>query len=346
MRALEALLLSDGRPGHYSLAEGIVTAIARLRDLRLRRMQVQRPWWLPARVLSQLVNAGLAPETVLRRIYGIDPSQLGHPDLIVSAGGDTLAANIAAARLTGATNLFYGSLRRYRPQDFALVLTSYAEQAHGPNRLMTLKPSSLDPDDADEHVQRPTREVGTPPRVAGLIVGGNAGTVRYADADWRELIVFISKCSKTWGTRWIVANSPRTPDLVSGMLAGLTGAGGTVQRFIDVRLAGPGTLGPLLENSEAILCTGDSSTMLSECVWMRRPVVAVTPRDWSLPANEASYRSWLADNGWARQIAISELDLDGLVELLDEITPLKDNPLDRLAAQLKERLPLLKGQCD
>lgn len=343
MRALQVLLLSDGRPGHYSLAEGTVTAIARLRDVELRRLQVERPWWLPARVLSLLVNSGIAPEVLLKRVYGVQPSRLGTPDLIVSAGGDTLAANVAASRLTGASNIFYGSLRRYRPRDFTLVLTSYAEQEKEANRLMTLKPSSLDPDEADSPSKRAVRPAGMPPRMAGLIVGGNAGTVKYSDADWRELLVFIAQCSEAWGTRWIVANAPRTPDLVSGLLAGMAGAGTAVERFIDVRRSGPGTLGPLLAQSEVILCTGDSSTMLSECVWMRRPVVAVTPRGWSLPANEASYRAWLADNGWTRQLAIAELEPELLLDALNEITPLETNPLDRLAAELKARLPLLQG---
>lgn len=343
MRALQVLLLSDGRPGHYSLAEGIVTAIARLRDVELRRLQVERPWWLPARVLSGLVNAGVAPEVLLRRVHGVQPSRLGTPDLIVSAGGDTLAANVAAARLTGASNIFYGSLRRYRPRDFTLVLTSYAEQAKGANRLMTLKPSSLDPDEVGEGQKLPFRDPATPPRVAGVIVGGDSGTVKFSDADWADLFVFLTESADFWGTRWIVSNSPRTPDLVSGMLAGLAGNGGAVERFIDVRRSGPGTLGPLLAQSEVILCTGDSSTMLSECVWMRRPVVAVTPRGWSLPANEASYRSWLADNGWTRQLAIAELEPELLLDTLDEITPLENNPLDRLGAELKARLPLLQG---
>lgn len=341
MRALEALILSDGRPGHYSLSEGIVTAIAQVREVNLRRMQVERPWWLPARALSYLVNYGVSPEQILRRVYGVDAYALGSPDLIVSAGGDTLAANISAARVTGAANVFYGSLRRYRPSDFSLVLTSYAEQAKGPNRLMTLKPSSNNPDEAEAAGSRPVRAPGDFPRVAGLIIGGDAGTVRYTDEDWRELLVFISECAELWGTRWIVSNAPRTPDLVSGMLAGMTGPQRAVQQFIDIRQVGPGTLGPLLIDSEVIVCTADSSTMLSECVWMRRPVVSVTPRGWALPANEASYREWLSANGWAKQLPIAQLSPDSFLDVLDAIEPLDVNPLDKLAGELKERLSLL-----
>lgn len=341
MRAIDTLILSDGRPGHYTLSEGIVAALARRRDVQDRRLQVRRPRWLPARALSSLVNSGVRPEHVLRRVYGLQPAELGNPDIIVSAGGDTLGANVAAARLTGASNLFYGSLRRYRPEDFTLVLTSYAEQATGANRLMTLKPSPLDPGAIEGPSAGLHRAPGTPPRIAGLIVGGNAGTVRYSRADWQGLLAFLSACFEAWGTRWIVSNAPRTPPSVSDLLAETAAEQGAISRFIDVRSAGPGTLGPLLAQSEAILCTGDSSTMLSECVWLRRRVVAVTPHDWALPANEASYRSWLASNGWTRQLPIADLQPERLLAALDAISPLADNPLERLAAELEPRLAVL-----
>lgn len=341
MRAIETLILSDGRPGHYSLSEGIVAALARRRHVRLRRLDVRRPRWLPGRALSFLVNSGISPERVLGQVYGLKPLELGSPDIIVSAGGDTLGANVAAARLTGASNLFYGSLRRYRPEDFTLVLTSYAEQATGANRLMTLKPNALDPDAIEGLSGRLQRAPGTPPATAGLIVGGDAGTVRYSLADWQELLALLSACFNAWGTRWIVSNAPRTPPSISDMLAEAAAADGAISRFIDVRSAGPGTLGPLFAQSEAIVCTADSSTMLSECVWLRRPVVAVTPRDWALPANEASYRDWLAGNGWTLQLPIADLRPEGLLAAFDGITPLTDNPIDRLAAQLEAHLPEL-----
>src|SRR5512145_1725978 len=48
---LKALLLSDGKPGHYHLAEGVLAAVARLRPLDTRRLTVRRSFWLPTRSL-------------------------------------------------------------------------------------------------------------------------------------------------------------------------------------------------------------------------------------------------------------------------------------------------------
>lgn len=337
---LSVLIISDGRPGHFVLSEGIVAALGRLRATDVARLNVKRPVWIPARVLSWLVNWGLGAQSILRFIYGVTPSSLGQPDVIVSAGGNTLAANIAVARLTGAPNIFYGSLRRYKPADFALVMTSYERDANAPNRLMWLKPSRLDPDETilGQNDSHETEDC------LGLIIGGNSGTVKYAGDDWDMLVAFLLAFHDITGRRWIISNAPRTPGSVSDRLAQLVNtAGEAVAKFIDVRTAGPGTLGQLLANSSAVLCTADSSTMLSETVWMRKPVIAIEPAAFSLPDNEMNYRAWLEKNGWAKRLAIAELSSGAVSNALSEIKPLDENPLDALATELGRRFPELVG---
>ncbi len=334
---LRVLLISDGRPGHFNLSEGIVAAIARRRSVDITRLEVRKPGWIPGAALSTLTNIKIPSRRILKSVYAIDAGKIGDPELIVSAGGNTLAANIAAARITNAPNIFYGSLRRFRPHDFALVMTSYAADANAPNRLMWLKPCSLDPDAIAP------KNIGNASAPLGLIIGGDSGTIRYEEQDWSELISFVEDAHERTGIGWIVANSPRTPQSVSDRLAVLAQTADTpISQFIDVRSAGPGTLGPLLAESQAIVCTADSSTMLSEAIWMRQQVIAVAPRDFGLPDNEQSYRSWLSDNGWLRQLPISDLgDPGAIAHALQQVKPQHENPLDQLAAELEKRLPNL-----
>ena len=167
---LRIVLVSDGKPGHYHLAEGICAALGRRRELEVTQLGVVRPRWLPARALSALTNGGIGQQVVPRAL-GFDRRPVAVCDLVVSAGGDTLAANVSLARAYGCPNIFYGSLRRYRPTGFSLVLTSYESNAGRPHHAMTLKPSAFDPD------TMPTRVAGAP--VTGLLVGGDSGTVRF-----------------------------------------------------------------------------------------------------------------------------------------------------------------------
>lgn len=327
MPPLNVLLISDGRPGHYRLAEGIVAGLARLRPISVQRLEVRRRWGTPARSLGWLMKAGLQPAQVLKLGYGIDARDLPKVDVIISAGGDTLAANVAVARLLSAPNIFYGSLRRYDAGDFALSLSSYER----PGQVMALKPSAFDPD------TRPPA-----PALSGLIVGGDTPDIRYRPEDWQRLTAYLRASYARSGTQWVVSNSRRTPDEASLLISELAAdRGGPVQTFIDVRSPAAGSLVDLFARCATILCTADSSSMLSESVWARRPVIAIRPAAFKLTDAEAGYRRYLEKNGWASELAIAELAPERVAAIFSEIEPLRENPLDQLAATLKRELPQL-----
>jgi mitochondrial fission protein ELM1 len=339
MSALSALLLCDSRPGHYHLAEGVITAARRLKPVHVVRLEVRRGAW-PGKVLAAAVNAGLSPRKLLSVVYGLDPQKLPQAQLIVSAGGETLAANAVAARLLGAANVFYGSLRGFRPECFSLVLTSYARYASRPRHAMALKPSSIDPAMLPARSGLDKLGRARPPRVAGLLIGGDAGGFSYASDDWSRLIGFLGETRQAWGTQWIVSNSRRTPTAVSDGISPLVGgADSPIAEFIDVRALGAGTLRGVLERAEAIVCTDDSSTMVSEAISALLPAVGVTPVRSTFTEDERGYRTFLAANGWYRSLPIKELTPDRYLAELEKIRPLAENPLDWLAAILQQRLP-------
>lgn len=332
---LRTLLVSDGKPGHYHLADGICAALGRRRELELTRVNIERPKWLPARALSAMTNGGGMARQLVPRTLGFAPSPVPACDLVVSAGGDTLAANIALARSYGCPNIFYGSLRRYRSSDFALVLSSYAPKSGQTSHVMTLKPSSFDPDTMPKR----TPSTGLPP-VTGMLVGGDSGTVRFERDDWGRLMGLLQDAVATQ-SRWIVSNSRRTPNSISDELAALAERAGGLIQFIDVRKAGAGTLAALLAQSDRIAVTVDSSSMISEAIWARKPVVALVPREATLPALEQTYRDFLADKGWIADLPLTQASEAMLNARSAAVRAMTSNPLDDLADLLAKRLPTL-----
>ena len=343
MASIRVLILSDGRPGHYHLSEGIAAAIARRRAVEIAWCDTRRRGW-PGRVLAMLVNRATDPARILQIVYGLDHERLPKAGLVISAGAETLAANICIARLTGTPNIFYGSLRQFHAEDFALVLSSYAGQASHPRVAMALKPSPLDPDTLPSRAGQPRPGPGHPPRIAGLLIGGDAGAIRYRADDWKQLMGFLEASHEAIGTRWIVSNSRRTAPEVSDALQGWARRReGPIEAFIDVRSAGAGTLFKIFEQAELIVCTDDSSSMVSEAVWARCPVLGVTPERCRFTPEEQGYRSFLIESGWYRSLPIAGLAPDRFLSTVGEISPLRENPLDRLAGLLAERLPQVFG---
>ena len=171
------------------------------------------------------------------------------------------------------------------------------------------------------------------PKLAGLLIGGNAGPFRYRAAEWERLLEFAKRLSKAWGTRWLVSTSRRTPDHVADKVAELAKDESVIARFIDYRTAGPGTLPEIFGKAEMIVCTEDSSTMVSEAVSARLPVVGVAPEAHRFTDEESAYRAFLVRNNWCRVLPIAALTPESFAAALSEIEPIKENPLDALGRQ-------------
>ena len=339
MNSLETLLIADDKPGHYHLSEGVIAALERVVDIKLTRMNVKRHWWAPGRLLSYLSNNKVSDKIILKFGYDIRIEDLPAADLVISAGGNTLAANIVATRALGADNIFIGSLRRFPPEDFNLVITSFERLAHLPRHLVCLKPNKLDPDTLN-HPDQPARFGNdTPPVTAGLLLGGNTPQFKYTDEEWQKCADFIDISYQRWGTKWLVSNSRRTPDKVSDLFSKRAAHSDSPITFIDYRHAGPGSLHRIFETANIILCTEDSSTMISEAIAAQLPVVGLVPDIHQFTPQEKEYRQYLQQNNWTKSISLATLDLEILNQKLSQIIPMKENHLDILAEKLKQRLP-------
>jgi uncharacterized protein len=340
---LKVIFLADTRPGHYHLAQGVITALERLRPVEVTRVPVVRRWIVPTRWLRRRITSeNFFPPRMLRMAYRIDSDALPQADLVISAGGETLMPNICVTRFLGVPNIYCGSLLRgLGPENFSLVISSYDRDAGSPRHLVTLKPSSIDPEQMGRPAKVPRYGAKRHPQLAGLLIGGNAGPFRYQRSEWERLLAFVEDVSAGWGTRWLISTSRRTPADVADPIAKLALNGKVVARFIDYRTAGPGTLPEIFARAEVIVCTEDSSTMISEAVSARLPVVAVAPAAHRFTDEEQAYRAMLIDKGWCRVLPIAALTPPTFAAALSEIEPLATNPLDALAATLQERLPQL-----
>ncbi len=342
MNPLRILHLSDDRPGHYHLAEGVVAAIERLRPVDMQTVIIRRRRIVPGRTLRALTTAEwCTPGQLLKLGYGLDPAALKPADLVISSGGETLPANIAAKRLLRSENIFIGSRRGVAVENFSLIVSSYARHEGQQRHLVTLKPSSLDPDTLGQVGENPRYGPDNPPRIAGLLVGGDSGLFKYADEEWTAVFAFARAVSRTWGTRWLVSTSRRTSPQIAQAAFDLAKDKDTVADFIDYKLAGPGTLSKIFAKADVILCSEDSSTMISESVWARLPVVGVSPETHAFKEEEAEYRQLMLGNNWCRFLSIAELNVEAFGEALTQIKPLQENPLQTLAGKLKVQLPSL-----
>src|SRR5262249_57333184 len=96
----------------------------------------------------------------------------------------------------------------------------------------------------------------------------------------------------------LVSTSRRTSASVADKIAALAKDDSVIARFIDYRTAGAGTLPEIFVKADVIVCTEDSSTMISEAVTARLPVVGVAPGAHRFTDDEQEYRDCIMCNGW------------------------------------------------
>jgi mitochondrial fission protein ELM1 len=345
MQPLKVFLLSDDYPGHFNFAQGVLAAMQRIRPLAIEERSVRGFLSYRMRAVRPLLSAGpMALRLALKLGYGMDARDLPKADLVISGGGDTLAGNVALARLMGVPNVFCGSLRGGLKLDqFSLVVTSYEEAVDHPRHIGTLKPSVFGPELFDRPAEPIRYGADTPPKLMGLLIGGNSGRFRYFRQEWDELLAFVRTLSSAWGTKWLVSTSRRTPDFVADAVAALARDTDLVPLFVDFRSAGPGTLLPVFERAEVMVCTSDSSSMLSEAIAVHLPVVGILPARHGFKAQEARYRLMMEEKGWASFVPLAGLTVGTFAAALAKVRPPRENHLDLLAGQIKRKLPALFG---
>ena len=166
------------------------------------------------------------------------------------------------------------------------------------------------------------------------LIGGDSGVHRYSAADWDGMTALIRGLSRTYGVRWRVSNSRRTPRAVADVLSRMLAAG-EIAEFVDVKTAGPGTMVPLLE-ADVIVVTEDSSSMLSDALAARRPVVALKP---------ARVKPGLANEMVAALAALHEVAVlpmqdtspDLFARAVSELVVSETDPRDALAEEVLGR---------
>jgi hypothetical protein len=327
------LLLSDGRPGHFRQSEAIVQALARRMEIKVDRLDLIKPRIFPRR-LARYAAQWLPPGLALRWLYGLKDGAYPKPDAIVSAGGNTLAANIALAKKHNIPNIFSGTPRHIPRDQFALVLTPYKSEANLPNTAYALKPCALDPD----ALPAPKRWPEQPFRIA-VFVGGPTQAAQFNQIDWQSLAKHIRRMAKEFGVRFIVVTSRRTPQQAYDQLEFVVNHSEIVEKFIDHREAGTGSIAEAYA-ADAIFATSDSMSMITEGVAARRPVIVLAPA-YTEPFRDNEAVDDLGASNRLAVMPVRESKPATIAAKLQSLTPMTENHLDHLgdivAAALNSR---------
>lgn len=298
-KALVVWILSDGLPGHYSQSLGIVNAIARFHAIEVQTVPVTLRYKIFRPLMRGLTNhaARLCPG-LLRLFYRYDALPPGKPELLVSAGGNTLYFNAALQqKFPGSRNLFSGTLKHYHSSRYFRIYTVVPLQSCPNNIVLDLPPVNIGKSITTEDTQT---------NCWCLLIGGEGAGYHYGKADWQRLADGINTLSVKHGIQWLISSSRRTGQIAEQHLekkilpaAQLetvwygSNPAKVVQQYLD--------------RAERIFCTEDSLTMVSEAIFSGKPVCTLLPESLAPVENDRLALEHYADRGYIQRIRISEL---------------------------------------
>lgn len=272
---MKLLLLLDKKPGHFHQTEGVAQIVARLTPVDIERIPIRRGLLAHNDVLRFVMRrAHEDPALWLKRLYGIDLKQIGPADAIIGSGRPTIAAGILLSRLRNVPFVYSGEIRGYDTTDVALQIVNSPRAAGHPRAAYAPVPGKIDSDALPV-----PRRLHTLADLSGaevsLLIGGNSHGHVFTDHEWRRLGGLIEEAAREYGIRWRVSTSRRSPARLGDDFARLA-ANGAILEFVDYRTAGAGSADRLF-GADAVVVTEDSTSMISEGLAARRPVIALKP---------------------------------------------------------------------
>jgi len=266
-------IISDGLPGHFNQSIGLSEAIqsrfkheATTIDVRLKYKALRSLMRFIANYLPWLVG-----QETLSFFYQHSEIPSNKPDLIISAGGNTLFANIALSKAYQANNIFSGTIKGYNSHLLDKVFTVVPIKGIKNNVVLDLPPANIKP--GSENQDKPFYT---------LLIGGDGAGYAYTDTDWKQLVMAITDIARRDNITWKITTSRRTGNSVEELLrqaleeAAVDGA--VVDEAIWFSSNPQKVVKRFLEEGQIIFCSEDSLTMVSEAIYAHKPVVTLQPQ--------------------------------------------------------------------
>ena len=283
---MRAILLSDGKPGHYNQSLGVIERMpeceyhwidvkfrSKQRDNLLRvLMRLFGGFRLPRWLIKACLHMALQQD-ILDEIYAVEP------DFILSTGSSVAAPNLLIGQLFDAKTV---TCRRPSPVgihhfDLAILPRMYWSRRNRANICKTLGvPNRVRP----EKLETQRNELQTDldlsdQRRIGVLIGGEDRYYTITETTALRLIEVLQQFAAKWDSQLLLTTSRRTPlpveNLISKCLSNTQYCPILVLAHGENSLTDP--VGTIFALSDVIIVTEDSFSMVCEAASSGKRVI-------------------------------------------------------------------------
>jgi mitochondrial fission protein ELM1 len=260
-------IISDGLPGHYNQSIGLSNAIQPHYKYEVITVNIQLKY-KGLRFLMRLI-ANYFPyflgKNTFSFFYQHNDLPSKKPKIIISAGGNTIFANISLSRIHKANSIYSGTLKHYKSDLIDRVFTVTPLEGADNNVVLDLPPANIN---------KPKQSKNEP--YYTLLVGGDGAGYSYTDTDWKQLALAVIEIANRDSISWMITTSRRTgKDAEELLRANLDKH--VIKEAIWFSSDPQRVVNKFVEEARVVFCTEDSLTMVSEAIYAHKPVITIQP---------------------------------------------------------------------
>lgn len=339
------LRLMDGRTGHISVTDGVISALEKNFDFDIIDMEVKLRNKFLLQIMKKLINYHRFDKFLKKnpKYLNIFYKKFSMPvediDLIISTGGETAYINIWLSRILNTANVYCSGLRGLNPEYFTLLVSGtnldyknliYIEVFPNSNALKDMTGP------IDNFCK--THQLSRGDKYFVLLLGGNTGKeYYYSTKDWKEIVDGFMYHVKKENAKALISTSRRTGLKTEKLLKELLlPYQNDIAYTVYFNQKPEKILGIFLQLGSKIFVTEESGTMIGESLYYRKPIFSIFPRKRGSDKKYKQYLENLRDQKRIKSIKASELKDMNITS--NEFEFIKNNPMDDLAKQLKTHL--------
>jgi len=298
---LKILLITDKKSGHQSVSNGIIKSLQKDNEILITEVYSKiRAKFLKKIATIALNNINLNSRNIpifIKFFYKDIQLDLHQKyDLIISTGGDTAFLNILASKYSNTPNIYCSSLRGLKHSHFTHMVSIMDN--HIPNEIVVDLPPV--------HVEiKPKSLEG---KYLAVLIGAATKNYRFDDNDFIKIVENSINIADKKGYKILLTTSRRTPIEVENRIEKLCVKNkNIVERFVLFNKKPQKVMSYYLSNADAIICTEDSGSMITESILSKKRVYTVKPKNIKLNRVYSSFMQNIQNRGYILSVEIEKM---------------------------------------
>lgn len=312
------LALTDHKAGHETQTHGIIRLLNDKQQYEVVWVSIREVPKLIQQISRQVVN-------ISKKVFALDyyveakafPEKHELVKFVVSAGGNTLIANILCSRFfKNSQNIIASSLRGINPSNFDVVFSIQSQQHLAPYLYYPISPSKLiqDLDGSLKYQARNALSITQDKKVLTVLIGANTKYVDIGEAE--QFVDFIELVNKKMETNIrLITTSRRTALSFENKIKKMN----IVSELDQATWVAQGQscdIKQYIYASDVIICSQESESMIGEAVMSGRLVIVARLGE----INDVSYQRFIENLVLSGDILylsieeITQLDLEKVMK--------------------------------